>query len=132
MALVHAQAEFALEQWGIWCRTATPGPKGAISWMGPMVDRLVGTIVEADERPVRAWEDNDCEAFDAHVIRLVRDHNPEAYQALRHYYAFPDGDDYRAISKSVLAKRLRVNRDTAVKRLEIGINMVAAMLAMAA
>ena len=132
MALVHAQAEFALEQWGIWCRTATPGPKGAISWMGPMVDRLVGTIVENDERPVRAWEDNDCEAFDTHVIRHVRDNNPEAYQALRLYYAFPDADDYRAISKSVLAKRLRVNRDTAVKRLEIGINMVAAMLAMAA
>ncbi|WP_348720365.1 hypothetical protein [uncultured Alcanivorax sp.] len=132
MALVHAQAEFALEQWGIWCRTATPGPKGAISWMGPMVDRMVGQIVEADERPVRAWEDNDCEAFDAHVVRHIRENNIDAYEAIKAYYAFPDGDDYRALSKTVLAKRLRVNRDTAVKRLEIGINMVAAMLAMAA
>ena len=132
MALVHAQAEFALEQWGIWCRTATPGPKGAISWLGPMVDRMVGQIVEADERPVRAWEDNDCEAFDAHVVRHIRENNIDAYEAIKAYYAFPDGDDYRALSKTVLAKRLRVNRDTAVKRLEIGINMVAAMLAMAA
>lgn len=132
MALVHAQAEFSLEQWGIWCRTATPGPKGAISWMGPMLDRMMGTIVDNDERPVRAWEDADCEAFDAHVVRHIRENNKDAYEALRAYYAYPDGDEYRAVSKTVLAKRLKVSRVTAIKRLEIGINMVAAMLAVAA
>lgn len=129
---IYAEARFALEQWGIWSRTAGPAPKGAISWMGPIVDRQIGQIVDDDGRPVQVWEDAACQGFDEHVMAHIRQHNPPAFMALKLYYAFPDGDDYRALSKTVLAKRLRVSRVTAIKRLEIGESMVAAMLAMAA
>lgn len=127
-----AQARFALEQWGIWCRTQTGAPRDAISWMGPFVDRLKERRGEPDDRPVRTWEDRDCEAFDLHVMAHIRSTNYDAFRALVLYYAFPGDDEYRALSKAVLAKRLGVNRDTATKRLEIGENMVAAMVAMAA
>ena len=131
MALVNAQAEFALEQWGIWARISRPGPRGAISWMGPMMDRAVGQIIDDSGYPVQSWNDGDCEAFDAHVMRHIRENNPPVFQALKTYYA-DAADEYRSVSKADLAKRLRINRSTAIKRLEIGINMVAAMLAMAA
>lgn len=129
---IYAEARHALEQWGIWSRTDGPAPKGAISWMGPMIDRKVGHIVEDDGRPVQVWPDDDCQRFDKHVMAHIREHNPPAFMALKLYYAYPDGDEYRSLSKSLLAKRLRVSRVTAIKRLEIGESMVAAMLAMAA
>lgn len=132
MAETLAQARFALEQWGIWCRTQTGAPRDAISWMGPFLDRLKERRGEPDGRLVRAWEDRDCEAFDQHVMAHIRSTNYSAFRALALYYAFPGDDEYRALSKAVLARRLGVSRDTATKRLEVGENMVAAMVAMAA
>ena len=131
MALIHAGAEFALEQWGIWTRREKPAPKHAISWMGPMIDRLMEQIIDDSGHPVQAWEDRDCEAFDAHVMTHIRQQNMAVFRTLRVYYA-ESTDEYRCTSKKELARRLHVDRRTATKNLEIGINMVAAMLAMAA
>ena len=131
MAYINAEAEFALEQWGIWSRRHRPGPKDAISWMGPMIDRMVGQIVDDSGYPVQAWEDRDLEAFDSHIMHHIRANNHPVFQTLKTYYG-DSSDEYRCVSKRELARRLKVNRDTAVKRLEIGINMVAAMLSMAA
>ena len=132
MALVNDGAEMALTQWGIWCRSNTGAPRGAISWMGPFVDRMRGQIIDPDDRPVRLWDDPVCEAFDAHVMQYIRERYPEDFRALAEYYAFPAGDDDLVTSKAGLAKRLRVSRNTAIRRLEAGIKMVAVALAMAA
>lgn len=130
MPLIHAEAEFALEQWGIWVRLNRPGPRDAKSWMGPMLDRMVGHIIDDSGSPVRSWDDPVCEAFDSYVMRNVCKSNRQAFNALSIYYAHST-DEYRCTSKKELARRLHVSRATAIKRLEIGINMVAGMLAMA-
>ena len=127
-----AQARFALEQWGIWCRTQTGAPRDAISWMGPFLDRLKDRRGEPDDRPVRTWEDRDCEAFDLHVMAHIRSISYPTFRTLALYYAFPDGDEYRSISKNRLAQRLGVSRPTAEKRLSEGEHMVVMALVMAA
>lgn len=132
MALVNDGAEMALTQWGIWCRSNTGAPHDAISWMGPFLDRMRGQIIDPDDRPVRLWEDPVCEAFDAHVMQYIRTSHPDEFRALAAYYAFPAGDDDTVTSKAGLARRLRTSRNTAIKRLESGIKMVAMAMHMAA
>lgn len=127
----RAEARFALEQWGIWCRTNIGAPRPVSSWMGDFWSNFNGSRVAGDRRPVRVWEDPDCEAFDQHVMRYVRMANQPAFEALTLYYAFTDSDGYHSVSKAALARRLRVSRDTATKRLEIGENMVAAVISTA-
>lgn len=132
MALVNEGAELALTQWGIWCRSNTGAPRGAISWMGPFVDRMRGQIIDPDDRPVRLWEDSECEGFDLQVMQYIRRRHPHEFEALAIYYAFPAGDDDLVTSKAGLARRLHISRNTAIRRLESGIKMVAMAMHMAA
>lgn len=122
----RALARHALEQWGLWCRTRTPGPKPDRSWMGPFVDRMLGSIIRSGA--VQDWKEDDCERFDSQVMRKIRALNVDVFHALERYYAYPDREMRESASKGALAKRLRVNRDTASKRLEIGEHMVMMMM----
>lgn len=120
-------AKFALEQWGAWCRSGLDGPRPEKSWMGAFLDRLKERALH-QQAVYQIWEEDKCELFDLHVMRRVKAINPDAFQALKLYYAYPSSDDSLALSKQHLANRLKVDRRTAAKRLEVGENMVAVML----
>ena len=52
---MEAKTETLLREWGKWIRIGRPDPKGAKSWLGVMVDRLVQQnrgegMILADER----------------------------------------------------------------------------------
>lgn len=120
-------ARHALEQWGLWCRTKSPGPKPQKSWMGAFIDRLK----ERSAMPgitIQTWGEEDGEIFDYHVMRKIKKSNPDVFQALKLYYAYIPGDDALITSKKHLAKRLSVDWRTAAKLLEVGEGMVAVLL----
>ena len=126
MALVNDDAERMLEQWGIWSRTGRPGPRQYQSVAGA----LERAMVQQPTPAVHVPEDEVMEEFDRRVMATLRAQNSDAYEAVRLYYVVGFAEDRSGIRE--IAFRLRVNKDTASKRLYAAITAVAAMIALAA
>jgi len=117
MALVDAQTELYLEQWGIWSRMGSPEPKGARSWLGVMEERLV----QQNRGPGLSMPDGDCSSFDSGVMLLVKRNWPDDYNALSLYYI--DGMNSRS-----MAKALKVDKTSGLALLKVAIGRVDTLL----
>ena len=122
MALVDNSVEYYLEQWGAWCRRGRPGPAGAPSWMGKMLDGMA----EQNDNPgqddvVFSIEDGEAEKIDG-VVRRLGQHKPRARDDLILYYV-------RRMNARQMGKHLRISKDSALDRVKEAISRVDSMIA---
>ena len=71
-------------------------------------------------------EDEVMEVFDRRVMAVLRGQNHDAYQAAYEYYAVGFAEDRHGVRE--LARRLRIGKDAASKRLYAAITAVASMV----
>lgn len=123
VALVDAELERVLEQWGKWHRVGRPEPEGAKSWMGPMVDRLAEQPFNPGrDDVVLTMPEEQIERVDT-AVRQVGQHSPLSRDVLVCYYV-------RRMSARRLGKHFQCSHTRALELVRQAIGRVDTAIAM--
>jgi hypothetical protein len=123
VALVDAELERVLEQWGKWHRVGRPEPEGAKSWMGPMLERLSEQPYDPDPDYVPlTMPEEQIERVDS-AVRQIGQHSPISRDVLVCYYV-------RRMSARRLGKHLHCSHTRALELVRQAIGRVDTAIAM--